>query len=149
MSGGLTSSRFRFLRSGIVFVVVVALASLTFLLKPQSLEAPKLSGSTNSLPMAKPEEVGFSAERLQRVTDAMQKHIDAGEIAGVTALIARNGKIVYFNAKVGRYRREEVHAKGRHIQLGVRHETYHCHGDSHAGRTRQNQPERPGLEIFP
>lgn len=99
MSGGLTSSRFRFLRSGIIFVVVVALASLTFLLKPQSLEAQKLSGSTNSLPMAKPEEVGFSAERLQRVTDAMQKHIDAGEIAGVTTLIARNGKIVYFNAQ--------------------------------------------------
>jgi CubicO group peptidase (beta-lactamase class C family) len=100
MRAGLTLSRFGFLRSEIILAAVVAVASMTFLLKPKSLEAQKLtSGSTNSLPMAKPEEVGFSAERLQRVTDAMQKHIDSGAIAGVTTLIAHNGKIAYFNAQ--------------------------------------------------
>jgi CubicO group peptidase (beta-lactamase class C family) len=52
-----------------------------------------------SLPTAKPEEVGFSSDRLQQVHAAMQRHIDAGEISGVVTLISRNGKIIYFEAQ--------------------------------------------------
>jgi CubicO group peptidase (beta-lactamase class C family) len=47
-------------------------------------------------PTAKPEEVGLSSERLERVTAAMQQHIDDKELAGVVGLIARRGKIAYF-----------------------------------------------------
>ena len=51
-----------------------------------------------SLPTAKPEDVGLSSERLARIGPAMQKHVDAGEIAGVVTLVARRGRIVHFEA---------------------------------------------------
>jgi CubicO group peptidase (beta-lactamase class C family) len=51
-----------------------------------------------SLPTAGPEEVGLSSERLARIGTAMQKHIDAGEIAGVVTLVARRGRIAHFEA---------------------------------------------------
>ena len=38
--------------------------------------------SAGSVPTGKPESVGLSTERLQRVHTAMQKQIDAGNIAG-------------------------------------------------------------------
>jgi CubicO group peptidase (beta-lactamase class C family) len=51
------------------------------------------------LPKAnKPEDVGFSSERLKRVTDAFQSEVDKGAIPGAVVLIARNGKIAYFGA---------------------------------------------------
>ncbi len=51
-----------------------------------------------SIPMAKPEEVGLSSERLARIGPAVQRHIDAGEIAGVVTLVARRGRIAHFEA---------------------------------------------------
>ena len=51
-----------------------------------------------SIPTAKPEDVGMSSERLERIGPAMQAHIDAGEIAGVVTLVARRGRIVHFEA---------------------------------------------------
>ena len=50
----------------------------------------------NSLPSGKPEDAGFSAERLQRIHEAMQRHIDAGDISGAVTLVARKGRIVHF-----------------------------------------------------
>ncbi len=43
-----------------------------------------------------PEEVGMSAERLQRLTDTMQGYVDSGDIAGMVVLVARDGKLPYF-----------------------------------------------------
>ncbi|HEY2582487.1 MAG TPA: serine hydrolase domain-containing protein [Mucilaginibacter sp.] len=40
----------------------------------------------------------FSLERLQRIDRMVQQYIDSGWVKGATALIARNGKIVYYNA---------------------------------------------------
>ena len=51
-----------------------------------------------SIPTGKPEDVGMSSERLARIGPAMQKHIDAGEIAGVATLVARRGVIVHHEA---------------------------------------------------
>jgi CubicO group peptidase (beta-lactamase class C family) len=51
-----------------------------------------------SIPTGKPEDVGMSSERLARIAPAMQRHIDAGEIAGVVTLVARRGRIVHFEA---------------------------------------------------
>ena len=48
--------------------------------------------------IAAPEEVGLSAEGLTRVSDALQAHIDAGDIAGVVAAVVRDGKLVYSEA---------------------------------------------------
>jgi CubicO group peptidase (beta-lactamase class C family) len=51
-----------------------------------------------SIPTAKPEDFGMSSERLARIGPAVQRHIDAGEIAGVVTLVARRGRIVHFEA---------------------------------------------------
>jgi CubicO group peptidase (beta-lactamase class C family) len=40
----------------------------------------------------------FSPERLQRIDKLVQQYIDSGWIKGANALIARNGKIVYYKA---------------------------------------------------
>ena len=50
------------------------------------------------LPTAKPEEVGMSAEKLARVTAAMQKLVDDKQVAGAITIVARRGKVVYFEA---------------------------------------------------
>jgi len=51
-----------------------------------------------SLPTAKPEDVGLSSERLQRVRQAVQRRLDAGELAGAVTLVARRGKVVQHEA---------------------------------------------------
>ena len=45
-----------------------------------------------------PESVGLSSAGLERATAALQAHIDAGDVAGVVAAVARDGKLVYFEA---------------------------------------------------
>lgn len=47
----------------------------------------------------KPEEVGLSSERLQRVREAMQRHIDAKTVSGVVTLVARKGRIAHLEAQ--------------------------------------------------
>jgi len=42
------------------------------------------------------EEVGMSGERLERINQAMQRHIDAGNIQGAVTAVARHGKLVHF-----------------------------------------------------
>ncbi len=50
------------------------------------------------MPTAKPEEVGMSSQRLLRIHQAIQRHIDAGDISGAVTLVARRGSIVHFEA---------------------------------------------------
>jgi len=50
-------------------------------------------------PAGKPEEVGLSAERLQRVREAVERHIDAGEVSGAVTLVERRGRVAYFEAQ--------------------------------------------------
>lgn len=47
---------------------------------------------------ADPASVGLSAEGLARATEALQAHVDAGDIAGVVAAVVRDGRLVYFEA---------------------------------------------------
>ncbi len=47
---------------------------------------------------AKPEEVGISTERLARLTRVTQDHVDAGRLPGAVILIARRGRIAYYEA---------------------------------------------------
>jgi len=49
--------------------------------------------------VGKPEDVGLSTERLRRVTEAMRRHVDAGDVAGVVTLAARRGRIAHFEAQ--------------------------------------------------
>src|SRR5688572_4434813 len=45
-----------------------------------------------------PEDVGLSAERLERLTRVTQGHVDSGLLPGAVMVIARNGKIAYFKS---------------------------------------------------
>ena len=50
------------------------------------------------LPAARPEQVGISSERLERVSRALRGEIEAGKIPGAVALVARKGRVVYFES---------------------------------------------------
>ncbi|MBK9709471.1 MAG: beta-lactamase family protein [Acidobacteria bacterium] len=58
--------------------------------------AMALPGNGKGLRMGTPEEAGLSKERLDRIGRTMQQHIAAGRVAGAIGLIARRGKIGYF-----------------------------------------------------
>ena len=45
-----------------------------------------------------PSEVGMSSVYLNRATQRLQQHIDEGDIAGVTAAVSRDGKLIYFES---------------------------------------------------
>jgi len=51
-----------------------------------------------SLPIAKPEEVGLSSERLQRIHQMVMRHVEAGDISGAVTMVARRGRVVHFEA---------------------------------------------------
>jgi CubicO group peptidase (beta-lactamase class C family) len=50
------------------------------------------------IPVANPERLGFSPERLQRLTDTYQGYVDRGELPGAVLLIARGDQIAYLRA---------------------------------------------------
>ena len=50
------------------------------------------------LPTARPEDVGMSSQRLERIGKAFHKDIDQGKLPGVVIMIARKGKLVYSEA---------------------------------------------------
>ena len=52
-----------------------------------------------SISAAKPEEVGLSAERLGRIHETIQRHIDTHDISGAVTLVARRGKVAHFEAQ--------------------------------------------------
>src|SRR5215475_9640285 len=72
-------------------VRVVVLAALAF--------GIALPAAAQGIPKAQsPEEVGFLATRLKRLSDRINEGVQKGELPGAVVLIARNGKIVMFDA---------------------------------------------------
>ena len=57
-----------------------------------------VSSAGQSLQTVDPESAGFSSTGLDAVTTNLQQHVDDGDIAGVVAAVARDGKLVYFEA---------------------------------------------------
>jgi CubicO group peptidase (beta-lactamase class C family) len=53
---------------------------------------------TPPLPQAKPETLGLSSGRLQKMSDAFRREIDKGTTPGVTMLVARRGQVGWFEA---------------------------------------------------
>jgi CubicO group peptidase (beta-lactamase class C family) len=51
------------------------------------------------LPTAKPESVGLSSERLERISGVVQHEIDDKRIAGAVTLVVRHGKVAWFKAQ--------------------------------------------------
>ncbi|MDG2249411.1 MAG: serine hydrolase [Gammaproteobacteria bacterium] len=50
------------------------------------------------LEFSTPTSVGMSIDGLNRATLRLQQHIDEGDIAGVVAAVARDGKVIYFES---------------------------------------------------
>ncbi len=74
------------LRPSAALLVALALAA-----------APLVAAADADLTVTKPEQVGLSSERLDRIDALMNGYIEAGKVAGATGLIARRGEIAYFN----------------------------------------------------
>jgi len=62
---------------------------LVFTISALAQELPKIS---------RPEDAGFSSERLNRLTQFFQSEVDNGHIPGAVLIVGRNGKIVYRQA---------------------------------------------------
>jgi CubicO group peptidase (beta-lactamase class C family) len=59
----------------------------------------KLIAFAQDLPSAKPESVGLSSDRLERIATAVQHNIDDKRIAGAVTLVVRHGKVAWFKAQ--------------------------------------------------
>ena len=64
----------------------------------QTAAKPLAAPQTPPLPQAKPESLGLSSIRLQRMSDAFRRDIDKGTTPGVTMMVARRGQIGWFDA---------------------------------------------------
>jgi CubicO group peptidase (beta-lactamase class C family) len=53
------------------------------------------------VPVAKPETLGVSAERLDRIDGAVSQAIDKGELPGAVALVVHRGHIVFAGLTAG------------------------------------------------
>ena len=77
----------------------VGVALLLVMPSPRALEDPAV---------ADPASVGMSAKRLQRLDAFIQEYIDTDQIAGAVTLVARNGKVVHFEAQGWRDKGNDV-----------------------------------------
>jgi len=60
-----------------------------------AIATPALAGD---LETAAPNEVGMSADRLERITEITQGYVDEGKLAGAITMVARHGKLVHYEA---------------------------------------------------
>ncbi len=58
--------------------------------------AAPLSAAT--IQNVKPEDIGLSSDRLQRIHEAVQRHIDAHDISGAVTVVARKGRLAHLEA---------------------------------------------------
>ena len=77
---------------------VTSLAWLGATLLTALATTPTARADAGDMPMAEPESVGMSSERLQRIGKGLGRLIDAGHIPGTVSLVARRGKVVHFEA---------------------------------------------------
>lgn len=57
-----------------------------------------VTAAGKALPVVKPERAGMQANRLALLTDMSKRYVDEGKIAGIVTVVARDGKIVHFEA---------------------------------------------------
>ncbi len=71
------------------------LITLSLMLTAALLASPV---AAEDIKTVRPEEVGLSSLRLERVSDFMRGHIERKQMAGAVVLVARHGKIAYFES---------------------------------------------------
>ena len=52
----------------------------------------------DALPKASPEQVGMSAQKLERIREVLKQEIEQGKLPGTVVMVARKGKLVYADA---------------------------------------------------
>ncbi len=63
-----------------------------------ALLAAPVAAPAQDLPSAKPEDVGMSSARLERLSDVLQEYVERGRVPGSVTLVARHGRVVYLEA---------------------------------------------------
>jgi len=56
------------------------------------------SAAWSELPTANPEDIGLSSERLNIISATLKTHIEKGVIPGAVVMVARDGKVAYFES---------------------------------------------------
>jgi CubicO group peptidase (beta-lactamase class C family) len=59
---------------------------------------PGAAFAATPLPVAKPEQVGMSSQKLAKIGEAMKKEVADGSFRGAVVMVARKGKLVYSKA---------------------------------------------------
>jgi len=78
--------------------IIVALAFFAFVIPSKAQQAQPAPRHTLDMTVVKPEAVGFSSERLERLHAYMKQVIDNKELSGMVTILARHGKVVdYWN----------------------------------------------------
>src|SRR5881628_426992 len=57
-----------------------------------------LFAASDAPPLAKPETVGLSSARLERLAQAIKQDVDHGRMPGAVVAIARRGKLAYYES---------------------------------------------------
>jgi CubicO group peptidase (beta-lactamase class C family) len=70
------------------------LAGLLLTTAPPQTKAQQANTKAFDLAESKPEAVGFSSERLERLHAAMQRQVDEKQLPGIVTILARHGKVV-------------------------------------------------------
>ena len=60
--------------------------------------ATAIPSVAQELPRARPEQVGMSSTRLQRLTDTLQGYVDKNQLPGAVLLVTRRGQVAYLEA---------------------------------------------------
>jgi len=69
-------------------------AAVLIILGPSASPAQQSTHPASDLAQVRPDSVGFSSERLERLHNLMQQTVDQKQIAGIVTILARHGKIV-------------------------------------------------------
>jgi CubicO group peptidase (beta-lactamase class C family) len=104
--------------------------------------------SAASLPVAKPEEVGLSGERLQRIHEVIQRHIDDHQISGAVTLVARKGRVAHWEAHGAMdLESKKAMAKDSIFRIWSMSKPVGRGRHSHADGGRQSTAQRSSVEI--
>lgn len=87
-----------FVRMGMLGILLTFVAHLTQAQHPATPSPPTshahAASASVDLTLVKPEAVGFSSQRLERLHALMQQAVDQKQIAGIVTILARHGKVV-------------------------------------------------------
>jgi CubicO group peptidase (beta-lactamase class C family) len=82
----------------LAFAARLVLASIALSLGVSSTAQQPQNSHALDLTVVKPETVGFSSERLERLHALMQQTVDQKQIAGIVTILARHGKVIDYRA---------------------------------------------------